>query len=573
MRRSVGLVITILAVLSFLIGCAQGTPAVAPTKPAAPAAAASVAAPTAPAASTAAAPAATKPAAAAATAPPAAPVAKVKRGGTLTMGYATSYADLDVHRGVASGPVTYTIFEPLLEYELTDPKAGKFEVKAGLAEEWKNIDPKTIEFKLRKGVKFQDGSDWNAEVAKWNLDRLRTDPKSVGKVLVAEINSVEVIDPLTIRLKMDAPTAPLFVRLTAATGGPSGGSGRMASKAAVDKGGDTILSTKPVGTGPMVLDQWLRDDRIILKKWDGYWKQGADGKPLPYLDGFVERVIPDLSVQVVELRSNNIQMAEDVDSKDVATIKSNPELVYYETFWAGTAYFTTGLNQHRPPFQNNRKLAQAVQYAIDRENMAKVMGFGMGQPAYYVFWQPLLLGFNDNIPKYKFDQAKSKQLMAEAGYPNGVDIEMQCSTRGVDPRLAELGKSMLDAVGFRTTANVIERLAAISKAKAGDFGIYLWREPALPDPDIGTRMLTCNAAANWSNYCNPEVDKCMAEGRSTYDDKERQKIYERCLTLVQEDALFGSGYFVPANKVYNKSVQGLKIHWGIVDVREVWLDK
>jgi peptide/nickel transport system substrate-binding protein len=571
-RASIHLVIVLVILVSVVAGCSS-TPTAAPAKPTSPPAAA--AATTAPAAATSAPAAATKPAAAPtiATAATVAPVAKVKRGGTLTMGYATSYADLDVHRGVATGPVMYTIYEPLLEYELTDPKAGKFEVKPGLAEEWKNVDPKTVEFKLRKGVKFSDGSDWNAEVAKWNLDRLRTDSKSVGKVLVSEINTVEVVDPLTIRLKMDAPTAPLFVRLTAATGGPSGGSGRMVSKAAVDKGGDTILSTKPVGTGPMVLDQWMRDDRLVLKKWDGYWKQGMDGKPLPYLDSFVERVIPDLSVQVVELRSNNIQIAEDIDSKDVATIKSSPDLVYYETFWAGTAYFTMGLNQHRPPFQNNRKLAQAAQYAIDRENMAKVMGFGMGKPAYYVFWQPLLLGYNEAIPKYEFNLAKSKQLMAEAGYPNGVDIEMQCSTRGVDPRLAELGKSMLDAAGFRVTANVIERLAAISKAKAGDFGIYFWREPALPDPDIGTRMLTCNAAANWSNYCNPEVDKCMSEGRSTYDEKERQKIYERCLTLVQEDALFGSGYFVPANKVYHKSVQNLKIHWGVVDIREAWLDK
>ncbi len=489
------------------------------------------------------------------------------------MAKATSYADLDSHRTPATGPIIFHIFDTLLNYELTDAKAGKFEVIGWLAESWKTVDPKTIEFTLRKGVKFQDGSDWNADVAKWNIDRLRTDAKSVGKVLVNEISSVEVMDPHTIRLKLDVPTAPLFVRLTGATGGPSGASPRMLSKAAVDKGGGEIHSTKPTGTGPMVLDQWIRDDRVVLKRWDGYWRQGADGKPLPYLDSYVERVVPDLSVQVVELRSNNVQLAEDIDAKDIAAIKSNPELVYLETFWTSTAYFTMGLNQHRPPFKDNRKLAQAAQYAIDRENMAKVMGYGMAKPAYYIFWHPLLLGYNESIQKYPFDLKKAKQLMAEAGYPNGVDIDLQTSTRGVDPRLAELAKSMLDAAGFRTTANVIERLAAISRAKAGNFDIYFWREPGLPDPDIGTRMLLCEASANWSNYCNREVDKCMAEGKTVYDEKERQKVYERCLKIIQEDALFGSGYFLPSNKVHNKAVQGLKVHWGDVDIREVWLDK
>ncbi|MCL4533563.1 MAG: ABC transporter substrate-binding protein [Bacteroidetes bacterium] len=506
-------------------------------------------------------------------APTATPAAKIKRGGVVTMARTSSYNDMDPHRTVADGPITTMLYDTLLDYSMVDPNTGKHELAPMLAEAWKVIDPKTIEFKLRKGVKFHDGSDWNAEVAKWNIERIRDDKKSAGKHLVSEIETVEIADPLTIRLKLKVPWATLLINLTGTTGGAGGNATQMASKAAVDKGGDEILSTKPVGTGPMVIDQWLRDDKVIMKKWDGYWKTGADGKPLPYLDGFVERVIRDTSVQLVELRSGNIQVMENADPKDVASIKSNPDLVYWEIPWANVARFTFGFNQEREPFKGNVKVRQAAQYAIDRENLAKVMGFGLAKPAYYAFWTPALLGYNENIPNYKFDLAKSKQLLAEAGYPNGYDLNIMVTARDPDRKIGEIVKQMWDTAGIRTTLDIIERLAAIDRSNAGNFQSYFWGQNASPDPDLQSRMIVTGRPSNWSRYSNPELDKCMADGRSVYENQERQKIYERCLRIVQEDALIGSGYLEPYNRVFNKSVKALQVHWIQTDLRETWLDK
>jgi peptide/nickel transport system substrate-binding protein len=580
MRKIVSLFVAVLLVLGFLLACAQPTPTAAPTKPAASAATTAPA----PAATTASAVAATKPAAAATSAPvatkpvAAAPTitttAKIKRGGRIITARYTTFADFDPHRSTSSiSPVTKMIYEPLLDYNLVDQKTGKHELAPELAVSWKVVDPKTIEFSLRKGVKFQDGSEWNAEIAKWNLERMRDDKKSAGKALVSEIDQVEAVDTSTIRLKLKAPWATLLVNLTASTGGTGSMASVMASKAAVDKGGDEILSTKPVGTGPMMIEQWIRDDRVVLKSWGGYWKQGEDGQPLPYLEGMTERHIPDMSVTLVELRSGNVHSADDLEAKDVASIKANPDLVYLDLPWASMAHFTFGFNQEGGSFQGNRKLAYAAQHALDREAMAKAIGFGLATPAYYVVWTPALAGYSESLPKFQFDPAKSKQLITEAGYPTGVDINLLTSTRQPEQRIAEIVKQMWDTVGIRTSLDVMETLATRAKVQAKDFDVYFWRQGASPDPDLQSRMLVCGRPSNWSNYCNPEVDKCMAEGRSAYATQERQQIYEKCIRIIQEDGYIGSGFFLPTNNVHQKYVKGLKVHWASMDYREAWLDK
>jgi peptide/nickel transport system substrate-binding protein len=535
---------------------ATSAPAVAATQPAAPATAA--AKPVAPAS-----PAATA----------AAPVAKIKRGGVITMARTSAYNDMDPHRTVADGPITTMLYDTLLDYTLVDEKTGKHELVPALAESYSVVDPKTIEFKLRKNVKFHDGSNWNADVAKWNIERIRDDKKSAGKHLVSEVDAVEIVDPNTIRMKLKAPWATLLINLTGTTGGAGGNATQIASKEAVDKGGDEILSSKPVGTGPMVIDQWVRDDKIVMKKFPGYWKMGADGQPLPYLDGFIERTIRDTSVQLVELKANSIHIMENLDGKDVAGVKTNAELVYWEIPWANNARFTFGFNQERDPFKGNVKVRQAAQYAVDRENLAKVMGFGLAKPAYYVFWTPALLGYNESIPAYKFDLAKAKSLLAEAGFPNGFDLELMVTARDPDRKISEIVKQMWDNAGIRTKLDIIERLAAIDRSNTSNFQSYFWGQNASPDPDLQSRMIVCGRPSNWSRYCNTELDKCMAEGRGVYDAKQRQTVYEKCLRIVQEDALIGAGYLEPYNRVYQKAVKGLEVHWIQTDLRGTWYDK
>ena len=164
----------------------------------------------------------------------AAPAARIKRGGTHTRGDWINVTTLDVHKSTDNVPLFIALYNYLFSYRLVDLKTYRHELKGELVETWERPDPTTFIFKLRKGVKFHDGSDWNAEVAKWNLERLKTHPKSQGKAALADVERVDIVDSGTIKLKLKQPSASLLVNLSAAPGFLYMG---MVSKAAVEKMG------------------------------------------------------------------------------------------------------------------------------------------------------------------------------------------------------------------------------------------------------------------------------------------------------------------------------------------------
>lgn len=543
--------------------CAPAAPTAAPSgATAAPAAAPKASAPT---------PVPT--AAEKAAAPTATPATKIKRGGTVVNAYQWTYPTMDPQLSTASEPPgTLMLFNYLVRHVVVDNQTGRSEVKPELAESWEIVDPKTIVMKLRKGVKFQDGSDWNAEVAKWNLDRIRTHPKSAGKVQVESIDNVEVVDGSTIKIHLKQPSAAILALLSRSAGGVTKA---MISKAAIDKNGDDYFANNPVGSGPMKFTRWVRDDRLELERWDGYWEMGEDGKPLPYIDKFVDRFIQDASVTQVELKAGSVSMTYNVEGKDIAAIKANPDLVYQELPWTGPIYLTLGFNGQKGPFFDNLKLRQAALTAIDRQSMGNTLGFGIGKPWYYPAWGPGTPGYDPSVPKYEYNLDKSKQLLTEAGYPNGIDIGLMVISRSEEIRISEILKSMWDKANIRTTLETWERLAWIDKSRNGNFDVSFWRGNMTLEPDALSNSYVCGAAGNWNNWCSKQMEACLAEGRAEYDVKKRNDIYKRCLTIQQEEAYMGSGFTMPGNIVYRKEVKGVEPQWGtpLFYPGHIWLDK
>lgn len=493
----------------------------------------------------------------------------VKRGGTLWGASSSGYRTLDPHLSTTDLEFFSAMFDSLLRYDLVDPKEGRFELKPGVATSWELTDPKTIVMKLRSGIKFHDGSDLNADVVKWNLDRMRTEPKVFAKQLVEPIASVDRVDDNTIRINLKAPSAIALINLT-----PGAGSGGyMVSKQAVEKMGLDAFGRQAVGSGPFKLAEWLPDDRITLKRSDNYWGVGADGKPLPYLDGIVFRYITDPAVTLVEMKAGTVDVTTKVDGKDIASVKANPDLVYWELPWAGLIQFTMGFNPKREPFGSNLKLRQATLYALDREGMAKAIGFGVGRAACNPFTAPGFLGYSKDLPCYQFDPAKAQQLLSEAGYPNGIDANLIAINRPTEMRLAEIVKAMWDKVGIRTTVDVLERMTWIDRSQSQNFEINFWQANLPIDPELYRRVYTCNMPNNYSGWCDPELDRLHNQGVLTYDRNERQRAYEAVHKRIYETASHGSGMYMPFNVVYNKSVKGLKVQWWMLDMQEAWLDK
>jgi ABC-type transport system substrate-binding protein len=409
-KRLVVLVIAAVVLFGLLIACATPAATALPAKPTAPASA-----PTAvPAAASAPVLASTQPAVVATAAPTTAPVVKIKRGGALREAATAVIPTLDPQ---FSNSFTQTghrmIFDALFRYELVDEKAGKHEVKGELVESWQMVDPTTFTFKLRSGVKFHDGSDWNAQGAKFNLERMLTNKKSTAKTYVEGIKSVDLVDPMTIKLSLQTPSAALLVNLSGVTSPVS-----IVSQKAVESMGEDAFNNKPVGSGPFEVVEWLRDNRVNTKKFNGYWRMGEDGQPLPYLDTAVFRSIIDPSVMLIEMKAGTLDIIAEPDAKDVAGIKASPDMVYYQHPSAINGR-TMGVNQKQGPFANNLKLRQALMYAIDREAMNKTLAFGIGQPYKWLYWPPGYAGYDTSLPFYNFDPARSKQLLAEAAVPAG----------------------------------------------------------------------------------------------------------------------------------------------------------
>ncbi|MHB0871767.1 MAG: ABC transporter substrate-binding protein, partial [Chloroflexota bacterium] len=347
----------------------------------------------------------------------------------------------------------------------------------------------------------------------------------------------------------------------------------MMSKVAHEKLGDEGFARNPSGTGPFKFKQWITDDRLILEKNPEYFEKGADGKPLPYLDGFVTRYVPDPSVALMDMKAGTVHLTERVSAKDTAAAKGDTNLVVNELPWAGDVYFFGGFNLKKAPF-DNLKVRQAALYGIDREGMAKAIGYGIGVPYHYGEWARGALGYDESILRYEYNPDKVKQLLTEAGYPNGVSIELKVIAREPENTIGEFVQQMWSQVGIKTKLVAMERLSWIDAVRAMNFDTCFWRGSfsyTSVDPDTATSRLVTGSGGNWSQFSDPDIDRMMKEGAAVADPKKRHEVYREVLKIVQEKALLYSGISVPMVNIWRKEVQGITHSFSLPSVKAAWL--
>jgi ABC-type transport system substrate-binding protein len=279
----------------------------------------------------------------------------------------------------------------------------------------------------------------------------------------------------------------------------------------------------------------------------------------------------DDSVRLVELKARNIDAISNIAGKDIPSLKANPEVAYTELGSGGLSY-SAGLNPQYGPFKDNLKLRQAAWYALDRKAIADTLGRGDALPAYY-YWTPGLPGYDETLPRYEFNLDKAKQLVKDAGYPNGVDVMLTHVARPLDTQQAQIYKQMWDTAGLRTTIDSIERVAWVRKGQAGTLESTTFQLNHYQDVDYYSRSITTGGAGNWVGWSDPETDKCMADGRATFDAAKRHQVYRTCMQMLQEKAVYQAVWFRPWNFALHKSVQGMVWNWYAWEPRFVWLDK
>lgn len=407
-------------------------------------------------------------------------------------------------------------------------KTPKLEYDPSLATAWKALDATTWEFKLRQGVKFHNGDAFGAEDVKFSIERvLNPENKSPQYGNIRGIKEVKIIDAHTVHLITDKPFPLLLERMVFFP---------IVPKKYFERVGPQVFAEQaPVGSGPYKFVEWKRDQYLRLERFDGHWRGPAPIKTL------IIRVIPETATQVAELKTGGIDIMRNLPPDLMPDLKAHPS-TYVSTAPILRTHYVQ-LDMRSPPF-DKREVRQAANYAIDRQAIAdKLMG-GLGRVVPTMV-NPMAYGYDPTVEPYGYDPTRAKELLKQAGYPNGVAIMLHVGTSSAFFRqLAEAVTEMLTEVGIRTNLKIWDPGPAWNKffqgeGKAtngfyGSWGYYsTFDADAILHPFYHTEP--GGFVGRWYTRV-PGLDQLIDEGRSTVDKEKRLTTYAKIQRLIKEEA-------------------------------------
>src|SRR5215213_1167205 len=386
-------------------------------------------------------------------------------------------------------------------------------------------DGKTVTIKLRPGVKFHDGEPLDAEAAKYSLERHVTMNGSFRKPDLAPVDKVEVVDPLTIRLLLKAPSSPLIAQLTDRAG-------MMVSPKAAKEAGDKF-GLKPICAGPYKFVERVQQDRIVVEKFAEYWN-----KDNVHIDRITYLPILDATVRLANLRSGGLDLLERLAATDIAAVKGDSKLklsaVPDLSYWGITINVANG-DKAKNPLGQHAKVRQALELSLDREAINQVVFNGEFVPGNQ--WiGPDSFYYQKSLAIPKRDIAKAKALIKEAGIATPVTIDFMVPQGAENKAISEVVQAMAAEAGFDMKIRVTEFASSLKAAEQGDYQAYLigWSGRTDPDGNLYT-FHACNAPNNNGKYCNPEVDKLLNEARTFSEPAKRKPLYERVARILLQE--------------------------------------
>jgi peptide/nickel transport system substrate-binding protein len=387
-----------------------------------------------------------------------------------------------------------------------------------------SADGKEVTIKLRPGVKFQDGEPFDAEAAKFSLDRHLTMQGSFRKPELATLDHVDVVDPLTIKLVLKSPYSPLIAQLTDRAG-------MMVSPKAAKAAGDKF-GLHPVCAGPYKFVERVQQDRIVLEKFADYWN-----KDNVFIDRVVYLPIVDATVRLANLKSGGLDLIERVLATDIKDVRADKRLKLATALELGYMSLTinTGNDKTKGPLSQSEKVRQALDLSIDREALNQVVYNGEFRPGNQ--WvSPEHPYYQKSFPIRPRDIARAKALLQESGVKLPVSVDFMVPKGAENEALAQVVQSMAAEAGFDLKIRLLEWATSLKQAQAGEFQLFLIAWSGRIDPDGNAYIFQhCKAPQNESFYCNPEADKALEEARLVTDPAQRKAIYERLAKIIRND--------------------------------------
>jgi peptide/nickel transport system substrate-binding protein len=492
---------------------------------------------------------------------------KPKYGGRLRIAERFGSPGLDAHKN-----------QDFMEYQnyylmynaLTDVgQLPQVNIYPDVSKSWEvSKDGREYIFPLREGVKFHHGKELDAQDVKYSMERVMSpatrSPRAFGFRMV---DSVSVIDRYHVKIKLKEPFGPFLSSLT------------IRNCPIIPAGVEPTPMKPAPGTGPFVFKSFTPNETTEFTRFDKYWEIDEDtGDRLPYLDGIHVRKIPEEIVRWTALRAGDVDYIQIPPRKVTVEEQRNPTpgvvVVITQPVGVQWIYFNTS----KPPF-DNKKVRQAVAYAIDKRDLVKAAFWGLGEPCNN---QPFLNRSRMYIPVQDrdVDLARAKQLLAEAGYPNGFKTEIETSPPNAIVCTATAGQ--LKNIGIEMTINTRDTVPLFVSLRKGDYTIAFQGDNERLDPDDAYYMRFHSSEIgqnNFSRYNNKEMDHLVEQGRALWKWEDRVPVYKKVVELNMEDLAI---YYVAkainpiAWRDYVKGHGGAMSTWFGYHhggMKKVWLDK
>jgi len=488
-----------------------------------------------------------------------------KEGGELIIGMESEADVLDPHRagGWVTMRITYQMFEPLIGEDLSKSSKEESvpELVPVLAKSWEvSEDGKTYTFHLREGVKFHDGTDFNAEAVDFNIKRL-TDKKfehydeiGAGRTFRTWkfFESSEVVDEKTINIHLSSPFSE-FPRMLAQIN-----SLQIVSPEAIIKNGNDSMGENPVGTGPFKFSERKRGENITLVKNEEYWGEKA------LLDKVIFRPLSDSASRVLAIQNDEVDIIavpppdsiENLKDQGYEVVSGTPPHVWYLTFNFDNKYM------------KNQKVRQAINYAINREGIANELLKGTVNPAYTI-QSPGAANYSADNKWYEYDPEKAKELLKEAGVENGFKTTLQTSVDGSGQLLpvdiAEWIQRDLKEIGIEVkldTQEWITYYSGYSDGMASDVGMNQMSSGRTSPyflSMVAHSEFVAPGGFNSGKYVNPSVDKLLDQASTSTDESKALELWAEAEAMIMEDAAFAPIVNDSAPYVVNSRVKGFVI--------------
>lgn len=415
-----------------------------------------------------------------------------------------------------------------------------------LATEWSwSDDGKALTFKLRDDATFHDGAKIDAAAVKANIERAKSLPDSLRRSELTSVETVEVVDPTTVTLRLSKPDATVLAQL-------SDRAGMMLAPSGFEDFGQ-----KPVCSGPYKFVERIQNDRIVLEKFAEHRDAASY-----HFDRLTFLPIPDTTVRLANLQAGDLDMLERLAATDVKAASEDTDLQVVSTVGIGYQGLTLNLangERGNTPLGQDKRVRQALSLSIDREVINQVVFEGAYPPTIQPF--PLASPYyNEAMPVPARDVEKAKALLKEAGHET-VPLEIQFGNNNVQRQVNELIQAMAAEAGFQISLRPTEFAAMQKEMQAGNFQVTQigWSGRVDPDGNIH-QFVSCKGALNDSKYCNEEVDRLLNGARATTDEAERKAMYDQAQAILQDELPMIYLYYQPWQYAMTAKLEGFSAY-------------